>query len=269
MPYAQLKPQDLLDRPTDFGRRPGAYPLSVAREPDATAAAWAQHLLIRRFRVWLTALGFGSVNAWTRAVEVNADTWGNIVAGRRWLQLSEVVFLAGQAPNAREKQSALQEFADALKGDAYPELPAGAARPVIARRDIAGRRVTRPTATTRAKEGEWGGATSVDSVWRSLDLLAAAHGVKPPTALISYKREGSSDVMGTEAGEVIAVLPDPGGPPLPLVGPHVLVEGLPMSGNNVRVLTYHATPDDQGEFVTVDATVLPDGELHLDVDPEQ
>lgn len=254
-------PAGYLDEPTDFGLRAGAHPYRVAADPVGCAASWASHLLVRRLRTWLPHLGAGTPNEWREARSLSKNTWANIFNGTRWLRLDEVAYIASQAPTPQDGVSAMEEFGRALRGDAFPPTPEQAQAPRRLSRAEVGMEMSRRRVNGLAKAVPGEPRDAAESVWWSLEALAERNGVEPPTGLVAYARDTIPDVQGSTAGAAVMTVPDPTGLPLPLVGSHAIIDGTLSPGSRVRALTYRVAEDGEGQFVTVDATVMSDGVL--------
>ena len=256
-------PAGYLDEPTDFGLRAGAHPYRVAADPVGCAASWASHLLVRRMRTWLPLLGAGTPNEWREARNLSKNTWANIFNGTRWLRLDEVAYIASQAPTPEDGVSAMEEFGRALRGDAFPPTPERAQASRRLSRAEMGVEMSRRRLNGLAKATPGEPRDAAESVWWSLERLAEQNDVEPPAGLVAYARDNMFDVQGSTAGSAVMTVPDPTGLPLTLVGSHAIIDGSPLPGNQVRAVTYRVAEDGEGQFVTVDATVMPDGALRF------
>lgn len=256
-------PSGYLDRPNDFGLSAGAYPRRVAADPEGSAAAWAQHLLIRRLRTWLPVIGVRTPTEWRVQRDLPKKPWQMNFNGTRWLPLNEVAFIASQAPTPEDAATAVEEFGRALRGEAYPPIPAAAQARSRVTRAEAGVRVPRQRPARMGKAGTGEPVDAIDTIWQSLDALANENNVEVPAELFAFERDGVYAVSAATGGTAVVTLPSLSALPLPMVGPHAILEGVPQSGSEVVALTFADTDDDGPEFVARTAIVTDAGEIEF------
>lgn len=244
----------------------GAYPYRRDVDRQRLAAAWAQHLLVRRLRIWLPLIGVRTTNDWirTRRLTSKRTSWFNMFKGDRWAGLSDIAFILEQAPDADANSEAIEELGQALKGDSFPEDEESTVPSTQMTRGEAGIRVSRERGGRAAKAGVSSGPVdAVDSIWWSLDTLAAENNVESPATLIAYERDGLYAANAITGGTAVVTLPNPNGLPLPLVGSHAILSGSVTPGEQVLALTFADTADDGPAFVSLPAVVTGDGRLNF------
>lgn len=257
-PSTEATPAMFLDVPQRFGLRGGAtYPVSVQSAPTLTAAAWAQHQLIQALRVWIVEAGFSSPNAWMRSARLSRNIWGKIMRGEQWVNLGHLALLASHFEDQAERHVA--SLASSLSGTNLPQPPSEA----LPRR--APQRSSAEALRERARNGlaKSGRVSATESAWMALDDLAQRKGVCPPKSMLVY--EGvTPGLRGVPGGQVSVTLPDPAGPPLPIVDGYCVLGERSVPANFVTVIGFEEHAPDGQEFADVGALITADGSLILD-----
>lgn len=257
-PSKEATPAMFLEVPQRFGLRGGAtYPVRVQSAPTLTAAAWAQHQLIQALRVWITEAGYASPNAWMKSARLSRNIWGKIMRGEQWVNLGHLALLASHFEDQAKRHVA--SLASTLSGTNLPQPPVEA----LPRR--APQRSSAAALRERARNGlaKSGEMSAVDSVWMALEDLAQRKGVSPPKSLLVY--EGvTAGLRGTPGGQVSVTLPDPAGPPLPVINGYCVLEERSIPADFIAIIGFEDQAPDGQEFADVGALITADGSLILD-----
>ena len=97
----------------------------------------------------------------------------------------------------------------------------------------------------------------------ALENLAHRKGVSPPKSLLVY--EGvTAGLRGSPGGQVSVTLPDPAGPPLPVIDGYCVIGERSIPANFVTVIGFEDHAPDGQEFADVGALITADGSMILD-----